>query len=81
LKGAKLKSKPHLQNTFFIFFEPFFAQFGFRVFQKSKKILKNAEFYADFESVKIVFKNAQKSYKKNMFDEYEKKCIFPSSFG
>jgi hypothetical protein len=40
--------------------------------KKSKKVLKNAEFHADFEYVEKVVKNAQKkSYKQNKFDEQE----------
>jgi hypothetical protein len=39
--------------------------------KKSKKISKNAEFHADFESVEKVVKNAPKKiYKKNKFDEH-----------
>jgi hypothetical protein len=35
MMGAKLKSKAHLQNMFFFgCFEPFFAQFGFKIFIK-----------------------------------------------
>jgi hypothetical protein len=63
LMGAKLKSKTHLQNTFLKIFEPFFACLASKfsksanmtkkIFwcKKSKKISKNAEFHADFESV------------------------------
>jgi hypothetical protein len=40
LMGAKVKSKTHSQNMFFLFFEPFFCAFGFK-----------AEFHVDFESV------------------------------
>jgi hypothetical protein len=39
--------------------------------KKSKKISQNGEFHADFKFVEKVFKNAQKSYKQNKFDEYE----------
>ena len=74
---AKLKSKTHLQNTFFDFLSRFL-----RVWLKSlkkvliwhKKILlsKNAEFNADFESVEKVVTNVpKKSYKQNKFDEHE----------
>jgi hypothetical protein len=61
--GAKLKSKTHLQNKFFLFFEAFFAHLASK-FAKSanttqkifllkqiKKMSKNTEFHADFESV------------------------------
>ncbi len=67
LMGAKLKSKTHLLNTFFF---SRFSRVWLQSFQKvlkwhkfffqSKKILKNAEFYADFESVENVVKNAHK---------------------
>ncbi len=65
--GAKLKSKTHLQNTFLIFWAVFCA-FRFKVWKKykygqkkfflnkSKKVSKNAEFHADFESVKKIVK-------------------------
>jgi hypothetical protein len=72
LMGAKLKSKTNLLNTFFDFLIRFFAlaskfekstkknmtkkNFG----KKSKKVSKNAEFYADFESFEKVVKNAPK---------------------
>ncbi len=46
---TKLKSKTHLQNTYWVF-EPFF---------KSKKIFKNTEFHADFELMNI--SNSEKS--------------------
>jgi hypothetical protein len=61
LMGANLKSKTHLQKTFFCFFE------------NIKKGVKNAEFNAEFEYVeKVVKKNAPKqSYKQNKFDELE----------
>ncbi len=66
--GAKLKSKTHLLNTFFWFFEPFFARLASKFkkstnmtkknffCKKSKKVSKNAEFHADFESVEKVVK-------------------------
>ncbi len=38
--------------------------------KKSKKISKNAEFHADFESVEKVVKKCR-SYKQNKFDEHE----------
>jgi hypothetical protein len=41
LMGAKLKSKTHLQNTFFDFFEPFFA----RLASKFGKVLIDLNFY------------------------------------
>ncbi len=82
--GAKLKSKTHLQNTFFYFFSRFlrvWLQSLKKVLiwpikkillKKSKKVSKNAEFHADFESVeKIVIKCTKKSYKQNKFDEHE----------
>ncbi len=65
-------------------FEPFFAHLASKFgksanmtpkkffVKKSKKISKNAEFHADFESVKKVDnKCTKKSYKKNKFDEHE----------
>ena len=72
LMGAKLKSKTHLQNTFFDFLSRFLcicSQSSKKVqiwpnkkifVKKSKKVSKNAEFHADFESVEKVVKNAQK---------------------
>ncbi len=81
--GAKLKSKTHLQNTLFDFLSRFlrvWLQSLKKVpiwpnnffLKKSKKVSKNAEFHADFESVKKVVKNApKKSYKQNKFDEHE----------
>ncbi len=81
--GAKLKSKTHLQNTFFDFLSRFlriWLQSLQKVliwpktifFEKSKIISKNAEFHADFESVEKVVKNAPKKiYKQNKFDEHE----------
>ncbi len=40
--------------------------------KKSKKVSKNAEVQADFESVeKVVKKYTQKSYKQHKFDEHE----------
>jgi hypothetical protein len=73
LMGAKLKSKTHLQNTFFDFLSRFFAHLAskfaksanmipqfFILFFLSKKISKNADFHADFESAEKVVKNAPK---------------------
>jgi hypothetical protein len=64
LMGAKLKSKTHLQNTFLDFLNRFlriwlqsFQQF---LLKKIKKISKNAEFHADFESVEKSCKKCQK---------------------
>ncbi len=60
--GAKLKSKTHLQNTFFDFLSRLL-----RIW-----VSKNAEFHADFESVEKVGKNEpKKSYKQNKFDEHK----------
>jgi hypothetical protein len=40
--------------------------------EKIKNISKNAEFYADLESVeKVAKKCTKKSYKQNKFDEHE----------
>ncbi len=70
--GAKLKSKTHLQNMFFDFLSRFLRvrlQNLQKVlirpkknfcWKKSEKISKNAEFCADFESVKKVEKMYQK---------------------
>ncbi len=69
--GAKLKSKTHLQNTFLDSFSRFLrvwlqslkkVQIWPKKFflKKSRKESKNAEFYADFESVEKVVKNALK---------------------
>ncbi len=53
--------------------------------KKSEKVSKNAEFYADFESVeKVVKKCAKKSYKQNKFDDMskrEKSAFFRHVFG
>ncbi len=82
--GAKSKSKTHLQNMFFDFLSRFLRVwlqslkkvliwpkkkfFG----KKSRKVSKNTEFYADFESVeKVVKKFTKKSYKQNKFDEHK----------
>ncbi len=77
--GAKFKSKTHLLKYFFWFFEPFFARSASKFaksanmnqkkffFSKSKNILKNAEFHADFESVEKVVKKCTKK----KFDEHE----------
>jgi hypothetical protein len=72
LIGAKLKSKTHLQNTFFDFLSRCLRiwlqswkkntnmktkkNFG----KKSKKVSKNAEFHADFESVEKAVKKCTK---------------------
>ncbi len=80
--GAKLKSKTHLQNTFFDFFSCFLRVWlqslkkvliwPKNFFFISKKGAKNAEFHADFESIeKVVKKCTKKSYKQNKFDEHE----------
>ncbi len=70
--GAKLKSKTHLQNTFFDFLSRFlrvWLQSSKKVLiwpkkiiflKKSKKVSKNAEFHADFESVEKVVKKCTK---------------------
>ncbi len=70
--GAKLKSKSsktHLLNTFFDFLSRFlrvWLQSSKKVliwplqkilWEKSKKVSKNPEFHADFESVEKVVKN------------------------
>jgi hypothetical protein len=63
--GAKFKTKLHLLNIFFWFFEPFFARLASSLkkclydqnqifLKKFKNILKNAEFHADFKSVEKV---------------------------
>jgi hypothetical protein len=65
--GAKLKSKTHLQNTFFDLLSRFLRVWlqslkkvlilpKIFFFKKSKKVSKNAEFHADFESVEKVVK-------------------------
>ncbi len=68
----KLKSKTHLQNRFFDFLSRFLRVWlqsfqkvpkwprKFLFYKKIKKDIKNAEFHADFESVKKKLKNAQK---------------------
>ncbi len=80
--GAKLKYKIHLLNTFFDFLSRFLRVWLQSLkkiliwqkkifFFKSKKVSKNAEFHADFESVEKVVKIAQKNYKQNKFEEHE----------
>ena len=81
--GEKLKSKAHLLNTFFYFLSRFlrvWLQSLKKVLiwpkknfvEKIKKVSKNAEFHADFESVeKVVKKCTKKSYKQNKFYEHE----------
>ncbi len=83
--GAKLKSKTHLLNRFFDFLSRFLRVWlqslkkkliwpkkNF-LGKKSKKVSKNAEFHADFESVEKVVKKCtkKKRYKQNKFDEHE----------
>ncbi len=81
--GSKLKSKTHLLNTFFDFLSRFlrvWLQSLKKVLiwpknfflKKTKKVSKNAEFHADFESIEKVVKNAhKKSYKQNKSDDHE----------
>ncbi len=70
---ANLKSKTHLQNTFFDFLSRFLRVWLQSIqkvlilydkknifWKKSKKISKNAEFHADFESVEKVVKKCTK---------------------
>ncbi len=83
LMGAKLKSETHLQNTFFDFMSLFLRVWlqslkkvliwpKKKIFlKKSKKVPKNAEFHADFESVEKVVKKAHKKYKQKKFGEHE----------
>ncbi len=80
---VKLKSKTHLLNTFFDYWLSLFARFASKFLKsdnmtlkkfwgkKSNNMSKNAEFYADFKSIKRDFKMHQKSYKQNKFDEHE----------
>jgi hypothetical protein len=70
--GAKLKSKTHLQNRFFDFLSRFLRvwlqslkKYYYDLkknffLKKSKKVSKNAEFHADFESVEKVVKKCTK---------------------
>ncbi len=70
--GAKLKSKTHLQNTSFDFLSRFLRVWlqslkkvliwpkKTNFWKKSKKVSKNAEFHADFESVEKVVKKYTK---------------------
>jgi hypothetical protein len=74
--GAKLKSKTHLQNTFFIFWAVFCA-FDFKVWKKYKYDLKNKF----LEKIKKGVKKRRISHwfrirwksceKQNKFDEHE----------
>jgi hypothetical protein len=67
LIGAKLKSKTHLQNKFLDFLSRFLrvwlqslkkvvTKMTYKkiFWKKSKKVSKNAEFHADFESIEKV---------------------------
>jgi hypothetical protein len=88
LMGAKFKSKKHLLNIFL--FWAVFCAFGFKVFKKclydkndkwkkSKKISKNAEFHADFESVeKVVKKCTQKKFQR--IQNQREFCVFLCPF-
>ncbi len=72
--GAKLKSKTHLQNTFFDFLSRFLRVLlqSLKFFFLNQKGVKISEFHADFESVEnVVKKCTKKSYKQNKFDEHE----------
>jgi hypothetical protein len=81
--GAKLKCKTHLLHTFFDFLSRFLrvwlqslkknTNMALKKFfwKKSKKVPKNAEFHADFESVeKVVKKCTKERYKQNKFEEH-----------
>jgi hypothetical protein len=46
--GAKLKSKTHLQNTFFLFFEPFLAHLASK-FEKSTNMTFKKIFFEKIE--------------------------------
>ena len=96
LMGAKLKSKTHLQNTFFDFLSRFLRVWLQslkkvqiwplkKIFlKKSKKVSKNAEFYTDFESVeKVVKKCAKKVISKTSLtnmSKSEKSAFFRQVF-
>ena len=54
LMGAKLKSKTHLLNKFFLFFEPFFARLASKFENSNNMTKKNF-----FEKIKIGIKNAE----------------------
>ncbi len=66
--GAKLKSKTHLQNRFFVVWIQSFKKVLIWpkiilkiIFYKNKKIYqKNAEFHADFKSIEKVLKKSTK---------------------
>ena len=66
---AKLNSKTHLQNTFFVFLTVS-SPFDFKVYKCANQIIKknfspkmHADFDADFESVdKVVTNSFEKSY-------------------
>jgi hypothetical protein len=90
--GAKLKSKTHLLNTFFDFLSRFLRVWLHSLkkvltwpkkenFEKSKKVYKNAEFHADFESVekmhqkKVISKTSLTNMSKS-----EKKVHFSVTF-
>jgi hypothetical protein len=70
--GAKLKSKTHLKNTVFDFLSRFLRVLlqslkkvviwpKKKILKKSKKVSKNAEFHADFESVEKVGKKVHQN--------------------
>ncbi len=82
--GAKLKSKTHLQNTFFDFLSRFlrvWLQSSKKVLiwpkkifflKKSKKVSKTQNFTLISNPLKRLWKNApKKSYEQNKFDEHE----------
>ncbi len=61
--GAKLKSKTHLLNKFFDFLSRFCAlalKFEKVLIWPKRKVSKNEEFHADFESVEKVVKKCTK---------------------
>ncbi len=82
--GAKLKSKTHLQNTFFDFLSRFLRVWLqslkkvliwpkiFFIYKNQKRCQKTQNFTLISNPLKKLLKNApKKSYKQNKFDELE----------
>jgi len=84
--GAKLKSKTHLLNTFFLFFEPFFVCLASQ-FSKSANITYifffNQKRYRKTQNFTLIsnpFKKLLKMHTKKVIGKVWWKGIFPSGF-